>query len=169
MAEVAGIAGLLDKLMSSISPTSAEAKVLGDKKAVEVLKEIMANPSQEYLPALHKSIVQQADALPQEVTVRGTPGLNRVYGNAAEYDRMQDVIRYDPSYSNADLGHTLPHELMHFMNQAKKLGIDETKQHDIMQLLLGASRYKPAAELEGYKQPIIPPNYQDLIKQWIGQ
>jgi hypothetical protein len=169
MAETSGISQLLDRLMSSISPQSAEAKVLGDKKAVEVLKEIMANPSTEYLPVLHKDIVRQADALPQTVRIGAAPDLNAVYGNAAEYDPKQDVIRYDPMYSNPDLGHLLPHELMHFMNAAKNLGIPGGVQHDVMRLLLGADRYKPAAELQGYQPPGTPPQYQDLIKDWIGR
>jgi len=159
----------LSDLLDIFSPSSAEAKVLADKRAMTVLKDILANQSSDYLPALHKDIVRQADALPQEVTVHATPELNSAYGNAAEYDPMQDRIRYDPSYSNQDLTHILPHELMHFMNQAKRVGLDTAKQHDIIELLLGAKRYQPAAQFEGYQQPVIPPGYQDLIKQWLGR
>ena len=159
----------LNDILSLLSPREAEAKVLADKRALEILRGIMENPSEEYLPKTHKRIVQEANRIPQEVNVREGLKLRDVTGGVGAFYGDDSTVLYDPELSNPDLTHTLPHELTHFLDAAKGLGTKPTKQHDIIELLLGAKRYKPAAELQGYQKPLIPPGYEEIIRQWLGQ
>ncbi len=161
---------IIQALLSLISPAEAEAKIVGSPQAMKLLREIIADTegSEEYLPQIYNKIIKEAEKRPEEVEVLHLPGLNKIYGNAADF-WPNNRIEYDPAFSKEDSANILSHELIHFLNNISKQKLDTQQQHSIIEKLLGTQVYKPAAELRGYIPPNMSTEDTAAIKSWLGE
>src|SRR5215468_11084185 len=152
-------AGLLETLWRyvqwAMSPQAAEAKIVGDPRAMAVLDALRQSQEQGYLPETYRQIVSRAQADPQTVHVEAeapaTPG------GVAAYDYARPgvghVISYNPLLDPPEMPNVLTHELLHFLNQVSALPLSTETQHDIIKTILGTDVHTPARLLKGYEPP----------------
>src|SRR6266581_9012155 len=104
----------LDTLLNLISPNEANAKIVGDPKSMQLMREMYNEPNNTYLRGMENSIVKAADKRPEQVSVNQAPGLTSAYGELGSYENGSVV--YDPSQGKESVYTTMAHELFHFLN-----------------------------------------------------
>lgn len=114
---------IFNTIISALSPREAEAKVVGDKRAMAILSNIIANSQSnqgDKLNLTYADIVKAANALKNTVNVNAYPGISKsdtAEHPAGEYIPHQQQIYYDPRRSDiAQIPNTLVHELLHFLS-----------------------------------------------------
>lgn len=167
------MASTWDSVLSWFSPKSAEAKIVGDPEAMQLIRDIYGQAQQgeaggEYLSKVYRQIIDAAEKHAQTVTVRPTPGLDRVYERAAEYDTGTKEIRYDPSLGTDNLRNVLPHELMHFLFPAQGFNQPVDAQHELIRSVLGTDTYKEAPILEGFQQQPLSKDQHYILQRLLG-
>lgn len=150
----------LDRLLSFVSPREAEAKVRTlDPQSEEYRRNIATQNAPDmdaFRRVLYQTILQKAEAEPREAQVGMAPLRGGRYGeftsgaaNQGRYDRAgefiappdairlsaelpwyQRVARFDPKT-------TLVHELLHFLSQEYGYSGTDTREHQLIDYLLG--------------------------------
>jgi hypothetical protein len=143
----------LEMLLSLLSPREASAEVVGDPYAINTLKDIKKDPSQEYLPRQYRRIVNQAQEVPERVTVLPAQEMMQRMGAAAAYDPADQHVFYNPEVLTPaeNAKNSLVHELVHHLAiYGRDPRPSNEEQHRLLETFLGASTYAPADELKGY-------------------
>lgn len=166
------MASILKWLSNIISPNVAEAKIVGDKEAIEIISDIYnrasaGEQSGDYLSSIYKKIIKVANETPKTVSVNTAPGLADVYGYGGEH--RSGKVYYDPKYSKEELSNIISHELFHFLNYINKEPASLEDQHSLMKSILGTDVNIPIEQLKGYKAPALSDSQRKLLLNILGE
>ena len=146
----------LSALARLLSPREADARVIGEPGTMALLRAVLDNPSQEYLPQQYRRIIRKAEETPETVNVQPAPGLMQAERAAGAFSpgSGESEIVYDPSILQDDprnVVNVLAHELTHFLAmQSPGRTPSGAEQHRLIGTFLGSPTYAPAQQLEGY-------------------
>ena len=157
---------VVDTLLSLLSPRNAEAKIVGDKESMQLIRDMYQKHQDNYLMSMYDKIVQAANNRPEEVAISQAPGLANIYGAAGDYANKQ--IHVDPSYQSEDKYGTIAHELVHFLNSVSDKPLSTDEQHSFIKTLLGSSTYVPFKDVQGYTPSPLTSEQSTTLESIIG-
>jgi hypothetical protein len=164
----------METLLSVISPKEAQAEIVGDRESMALVRAIYKAAEEkelkgDYLSKMYRKIISAADRHPETVSIRQAKGLSDVYNSVGDYNPGTKTIFLDQQYGVDDMSNVVPHELLHFLSSVTYGERPVDEQHSFIKSVLGTDVFKPASELEGYKEPTLTKEQSDMLMKMIGQ